>query len=446
MSKTVFAVAVGLFVGIGSTGMCAYVDEVLADNPIAYFRLDEAEIGPIVDEIGNVAGTWDTFGKDPSGLVTGLSGIPSGGTSVQIGTAKTFAEGDNGQGVLDVGGVLDLGLVDTINATLEAWFYLDEGWESTAYARIFHYNNGANGQYAFGVLGNDNAGFAHRQTVFGGSGNGTGADGIILAAQDDDGDDTTGFLTGRDQEWHHLVAVLGEFDVQLYLNGEELQTLEPSDPIFWQGPQATIGGRTQTDGTSHVHPFPGRIDEFAIYNGALSAERISAHYAAGITPGGFIREDINEDGRVDASDAGLLFAAWTGEAPTAAAGDATASYNYVSGLIEISANGVVNAFVESASGGLTPGNADAAPAGLLASDNASRVGLTGFGGINVSNWKSQNTAGLGMDDLSLVVGPALGVPSVTYEAGSNNFTYVPEPASAGLLGIGMLMLLSRRRG
>ena len=162
-------------------------------------------------------------------------------------------------------------------------------------------------------------------------------------------------------------------------------------------------------------------------------------------PTGLGREDINQDGRVDASDAGLLFAAWTGEAPSAAAGEATASYNYMTGLIEISANGVVNAFVESASGGLTPGNADAAPAGLLASDNASRVGLTGFGGINVTNWKSQNSTGLAEDDLSLVVGPALGVPSVTHAAGSANFTYVPEPATAGLFGLGLLGMVAARR-
>ena len=106
--------------------------------------------------------------------------------------------------------------------------------------------------------------------------------------------------------------------------------------------------------------------------------------------------DKNDDGVVDAADAGQLFAEWTGEAPVAAAGDATASYNYVTGLIEISANGVVNVFVESNSGALSAGNADAAPAGLLASDNASRVGLTGFGGINVTNWKSSNTVGLAL--------------------------------------------------
>ena len=88
--------------------------------------------------------------------------------------------------------------------------------------------------------------------------------------------------------------------------------------------------------------------------------------------------DLNGDNIVDAADAGILFAAWTGDAPEPADGQATAAYNYMTGLIEISAKGVVNAFVESASGGLTPGDTDAGPAGLLVSDNASRVGLTGF--------------------------------------------------------------------
>ena len=148
--------------------------------------------------------------------------------------------------------------------------------------------------------------------------------------------------------------------------------------------------------------------------------------------------DKNDDGVIDAADAGVLFAQWTGEAPSPGAGDATAAYNPGTGLIEISADGVVNVFVESASGALTTGAADAAPAGLLVSDNASRVGLTGFGGINVTNWKSQNTPGLAKEDLSLVVGPALGVPSVSHAADTANFEYVPEPATSSLLVLGLL--------
>ena len=99
--------------------------------------------------------------------------------------------------------------------------------------------------------------------------------------------------------------------------------------------------------------------------------------------------------------------------PQPAERDAVGGYNSATGEIVISANGVVNAFVESATNQLTPGSTDQAPAGLLASDNASRVGLTGFGGIEVTDWTSRNTPGMLLSDLIVVVGPALGVPSIT---------------------------------
>ena len=160
-------------------------------------------------------------------------------------------------------------------------------------------------------------------------------------------------------------------------------------------------------------------------DGAVDAADAGIMFSVWNTDGGDSGADKNGDNIVEAADAGQLFAAWTGEAPAAGAGQATAAYDPGTGLIEISANGVVNVFVESASSALTPGAADAAPAGLLASDNASRVGLTGFGGINVTNWKSHNTAGLPASDLTLVVGPALGVPSVTYAAQSRRIRVCP---------------------
>ena len=178
-------------------------------------------------------------------------------------------------------------------------------------------------------------------------------------------------------------------------------------------------------------------------DGKVDAADAGILFSVWNTDGGVTDADKNGDNIVDAADAGELFAAWTGDAPAAGPGQATASYNAVSGLIEISADGVVNAFIESASNALTPGAADTAPAGVLVSDNASRVGLTGFGGISVTNWKSHNTPGLGVGDLSLVVGPALGVPSVSHAAGSAGFIYVPEPASYLLL-CGMVVIFARR--
>ena len=155
--------------------------------------------------------------------------------------------------------------------------------------------------------------------------------------------------------------------------------------------------------------------------------------------------DLNNDGFVDASDAGTLFAAWTGEPAEPADQSATAEYNFVTGQLLVSAKNVVNVFVESAGGGLTPGGASDVPAGLLLSDNANRVGLTGFAGINVTNWGAAIGAGLAESDLSLVVGPALGVPSVTHAAGTAEFAYVPEPTSMALLLLGGTLLLASGR-
>ena len=90
-------------------------------------------------------------------------------------------------------------------------------------------------------------------------------------------------------------------------------------------------------------------------DGRVDAEDAQLMFSVWGTDGGDTGMDINVDGIVDAADAQFLFSAWTGDAPAAGFGQATAAYNPVSGLIEISANGVVNVFVESAGSLLTPG-------------------------------------------------------------------------------------------
>lgn len=186
-------------------------------------------------------------------------------------------------------------------------------------------------------------------------------------------------------------------------------------------------------------------------DGAMDAADAAIVFAAWGTDGAATGADLNNDGIVDAGDFDIVFAAWTGDGHLPAAGDANASY-HTNGTITINATEVINVFVESSSGILTPGGADAVPAGTLLTDNASRVGITGFTGITVEGWRSHNTA-IPFDDvcgeLSLVVGPALGVPAIVYPIGSSNFEFIPcaipEPASASLLSIAFAGLLATRR-
>ena len=292
------ALAISMFAQHASA---AYVDQVLADGPVAYWRLDEkSDAEQIVDLMGNVApGDWD----DRGGLDWGLPGALVGddNTAVMFGEPSNFACGPAcGAATLPTGGVLDLGNVDSEQQiTLEAWFKVlpsvNEGLPVTSFPRIFHYNNFDKGQYSFGLVGDNNGGFEAQRSVWALRGDGSDSGFVILAAE------TDAVTPSDDEEWFHFVALLQSDEVRMFLNGEELFDLTDSDPVFWQAEQATIGGRIQSDGTSLVQPFPGLIDELAIYNKLLTPERIMAHYQAGLGQAS-LPGDFNDDGVLDALD------------------------------------------------------------------------------------------------------------------------------------------------
>jgi len=154
----------------------------------------------------------------------------------------------------------------------------------------------------------------------------------------------------------------------------------------------------------------------------------------------------NGDGFVDAADAAVMFAEWTGDPDPPGTNAATAEYNSETGQLTISSAGAVNVFVQSAASKITPLNPPpVVPVGLL-TNNASRVGITNLGPINTTNFSFGSIgAGLAMSDLKLVYTPALGQKGIEIAAGSAGFRYIPEPASCGLLAMGMLGYFAARR-
>ena len=300
-------------------------------------------------------------------------------------------------------------------------------------------------------------------------------------------------LKVKNESWHHIMVSRngdllmddpGTPDVRegitLVVDGVEItEDLWQNSTDSWgvtDGGTARIGGRAIAGTTDHT--FSGWLSDFAMWLGAgadgnakIGVADARAMYRAGLnlpnsganldaiggvdaadagimfanwTSDSDPISDINSDLTVDAADAGVLFSQWTGDPGEAPAGSALAEYNAATGQLLISANGVVNAFVESNSGALVPGDLPDVPAGVLPSKNPNRVGLTGFGGIVIQDWGGDVGAGHAQGDLRFVVGPALGVPAVSYEAGSANFAYIPEPASGLLFGLGLLGLASRR--
>jgi len=101
-----------------------------------------------------------------------------------------------------------------------------------------------------------------------------------------------GTNTPLDGKWHQLVVTYDENEVnpgldmgiQLYLDGSLAGQTTVTDPNGYQallGPElSTIQIGNTGDWGWPYSCWNGYVDEFAIYSGVLSAERIAAHYAA----------------------------------------------------------------------------------------------------------------------------------------------------------------------
>ena len=76
--------------------------------------------------------------------------------------------------------------------------------------------------------------------------------------------------------WTHLVGTFDGTTVRLYVNGALFASAAVSGPLNGGAGQSFIGRLGQT-----LYPFQGTLDEVAVFPGALSAQRVLAHYQAG---------------------------------------------------------------------------------------------------------------------------------------------------------------------
>ena len=303
-TKTLTTIALILLANVG-VAKADYASTILADGPVAYWPLNEADgDSAIVDATGNVG---DGEFIDEGGLAVGGDGAIVGEDGTSVFFSESFGFGCGGacsRGSVPVGGVLDL----TGDISLEAWFRIEPSPEEVlgqaAFPRIFHYNNFEFGQYSFGIVGDNNAGFEASRTVWASRGDGSGDaanldTAFTLAAE------TEAIEDSDTADWYHFVALISGNDAELYLNGENLGELTDADPVFWQAEQASIGARLQSNETTLVQSFPGSIDELAIYDKLLTPEQIMNHYNVGIGQGGEPC-DVNLDGVCDGSDVDQL--------------------------------------------------------------------------------------------------------------------------------------------
>jgi hypothetical protein len=92
--------------------------------------------------------------------------------------------------------------------------------------------------------------------------------------------------TLNDLNWHHVISIFDGIILKLYLDGNNIQSINPSSqPNVYNG-SFSIGGQPWATGITNGfndYYFEGEIDDIAIWNRALTPQEITALYTASPT-------------------------------------------------------------------------------------------------------------------------------------------------------------------
>ncbi len=218
-------------------GTSTYSAAVLADLPVAYWRLNETS-GNAVDASGNGHGALASTGityQVTSAVDVGVTLDGAITTFYSVPTAPALHPGDT--------------------FSLEAWLRLTD---VTSVPVIF--DSGATADFQMYV-------------------DATGH--IVLQKRDTSaiGTSTAAYNNGS---WHHVVWTKAAATNHLYVDGVDV-TPAITNATIVAGATALGLGRLAAFASNQL---TGSLDEVAIYNTALSATRVAAHYAAGIAASG----------------------------------------------------------------------------------------------------------------------------------------------------------------
>ncbi len=229
----------------GSTD--AYSAEILADDPVVYYRLDSVGPRVAIDMSGNgIDGEYSDWVRSFQGL-----------TAVPGNEAASF---DRTEAYIQVPHDPLLGIQEQL--TVEFWVNLDAAGSETAIRK-----NENDFLLDFGTENHSDPGH-HAQWFIR---NASGQTNMVYARE--------ALLPGN---WYHLVGtydhVLG---MQLFINGERI-----GGDDLWGNPTGMSGLiRNSEDflriGSWSSEAFLGKLDEVAIYDHVLDHQRIQSHYLAG---------------------------------------------------------------------------------------------------------------------------------------------------------------------
>lgn len=233
------------------TGGSTYSTDVVADSPIGYYRMNEAS-GYIQDSSGNAnhaTSSWGTFAYSDPGLLAGTDDTAIGFdrtlNPVQVIPYTAFQVDD----IFTIEAWLQRG---DLNTASFYWYFGNRPGSGDGWMLGFN----ASGQLMFFVYYN---GGASSQTIY-------------LSSE-----------TFEDTDPHHIVITKNGSTTVAYGDGSTLTKASGTD--YTLGSYTNnwgIGNAGDAQGSSQ---FDGTIDEFAIYDYALTSTQVSDHYTAGTTAG-----------------------------------------------------------------------------------------------------------------------------------------------------------------
>lgn len=270
------AAAAALCLTLNGSALAAYKDVVMADNPLSLWEFEDASSnhGDVCLDSGTRAYKNGTYINNGTGVAP-ISLVPG-----KVGKAAQM----NGSGSSGAGNCIDIwdgnasapyslskdsfgNPLQTI--TLEAWM---QSTNASNYPRIMQHNGAYNVTSSYGI-GSHTAGYI---TVIGAG---------------------TTWYTGTnnvfDGAWHHIVVTYNpvlDFDdgiddlfEDVYIDGVHKwgNTIEDG-ALGLNYDRLTLG--TEGNRWYCYNGFVGLLDEVAVYDSVLSADRVAAHYAAGIVP------------------------------------------------------------------------------------------------------------------------------------------------------------------
>ncbi|HWQ90191.1 MAG TPA: immunoglobulin domain-containing protein [Clostridia bacterium] len=251
-----------------------YATAIMADNPAAWFRLNE---GPDDTQGNNSLTAADSWGAHP-GVYSNVTLSVSGQSTVDADLGTLFGYINTSANVPSdsfVGGItgLDFSAPTNVSATfsVEAWIKATEVL------------------YDAGIV-SKGAGGGGEQFTLDTGGTAAGAHGIRFFVRNAAGT-VISANTGTnllDAAWHHVVGICDQVNsnVSLYVDGRlsSRVTMAPGSGLQFSPEPVSIGARRGGATTGYNNQFYGTIDEVALYSYALSSNQVVSHYLASSVP------------------------------------------------------------------------------------------------------------------------------------------------------------------